>query len=73
VDKGFAVIEKKFPDSLGAKSQHAHLAILAGDRAKACKYFDLTEGKIDTCEWDSMAEYVRFVTSAYYPERFPLK
>jgi hypothetical protein len=29
-----------------------------------------SNNRIDSCEWDSMTEHVRFATAAYYPERF---
>jgi hypothetical protein len=65
VDRGFDIIEKEFPDSLAAKSEHAHLAVLAGDRPKARQYFDQTEGKVDLSVWRSEGQYVRNAGWAY--------
>ncbi len=65
IDKGFDVIEKDFPDSLAAKSEAAHLAVLAHDRKNARKYFDQTEGKVDSSEWRSLDEYVHLADWAY--------
>jgi len=39
VNKGFEVIEKRFPDSLAAKIERVHLAILAND-ARAAVYYN---------------------------------
>jgi hypothetical protein len=65
VDKGFEVILKRFPDSLAAKNERAHLAVLADDPIKARRYFDQTTGKIDLCVWKSATEYMQFAFWAY--------
>ena len=65
VDRGFAVIEKKFPDSLAAKNERAHLAVLAKDKANARKYLGETGGKIDLAAWRSFDYCIRTVAWAY--------
>ena len=65
VDRGFAVIEKDYPDSLSAKGERAHLAALARDVPKAKKYMDETEGKVDLSQWKTKDEYLRFANWAY--------
>jgi Domain of unknown function (DUF4034) len=65
VNRGFEVIEKHFPDSLAAKEEHAHLAVLAGDKATARKYFGLTGGKVDLSAWKTVSDYARLASWAY--------
>lgn len=65
VDRGFAVILKRFPDSLAAKNERAHLAALAGDKEKARKYFEQTEGKVDLSVWYAKGEYIDAANWAY--------
>lgn len=64
-NKGFQVIEKDFPNSFAAKSEAAQLAALAGDPNAARKYFDQTEGKVDSSIWKSVGEYVRLASWTY--------
>jgi hypothetical protein len=65
VDRGFAVILKKFPGSLAAKNERAYLAALAGDKEKARDYFARTEGRVDLSIWDSQDEFVKCASWAY--------
>jgi hypothetical protein len=65
VDRGFAVIEKKYPESVAARNERAHLAVLAHDKASARKYFDETGGKIDLSAWPSPDHYIRMAKWAY--------
>jgi hypothetical protein len=65
IDRGFDIIEKQFPDSLAAKSEHAFLAVLAGDRPKARQYFDQTQGRVDLSVWRSKNRYLRNAGWAY--------
>ena len=58
VDKGFAVIEKQYPNSLDAENERAHLAVLAEDRQAARKYFDQLGGKIDPTVWGREATFL---------------
>jgi hypothetical protein len=58
VDKGFAAILKRFPDSLAAKNERFHLAALAGDKEKARKYFLDTQGQVDLSVWMAKNEFV---------------
>ena len=57
-DRGFEAILKKFPDSLKAKNEAAHLAALAEDPVAALKYFQLTKGQVDVSLWDDKDQYV---------------
>ncbi len=65
VDRGFAVIEKKYPDSIFVKNERAHLAVLARDKVNARKYFDDTDGKIDLASWKTPGHYVGMASWAY--------
>ena len=65
VDRGFAVIEKKYPDSLAAKNERAHLAVLAVDKARARKYLGETGGRIDLSSWRSFDYCIRTFMWAY--------
>lgn len=59
VDRGFAVVEKEYPDSLAAKNEHAYMAVLAGDRQSAVKCFDQMAGKVDLQTWRGEANFMR--------------
>lgn len=65
VDRGFQAIEKHFPDSLAAQSEHAYLAVLAGDKQIAQTHFNRTEGHVDLSVWRSKDQYLSFATYAY--------
>lgn len=65
VNRGLEIMEKRFPDSLVAPSEHAHLAVLAGDARTARKYFDELGGRVDLCSWETKAEFVRCAAWAY--------
>jgi hypothetical protein len=51
VDRGFAVIEKEYPDSLTAKNERAYMAVLAGEKQAAVKYLGQMGGKVDFQSW----------------------
>jgi len=57
-DRGFEAILNKYPDSLKAKNEAAHLAALAGDPVAALKYFQLTKGQVDVSLWDDKDQFV---------------
>ena len=65
VDKGFAVIEKRFPDSLAAKSERAYLAAYANDTRKTREYLAQTQGKADLVVWGTQDEYLKISNWAY--------
>jgi hypothetical protein len=65
VQKGFEVIQKRFPDSLSAISMRALLASQMGDRNDATKYFEMTQGKIDLAVWHDMDNYNGFTNWLY--------
>ena len=72
VDKGFAVMEKQFPNSLAAKSEHAYLAVLARDAAVARKEFDELQGRVDLSIWPNPAKFAVFAYWTYSPDhKFP--
>jgi Domain of unknown function (DUF4034) len=66
VDRGFNVIEKRFPDSLAAKNERAYLAALEGDKQKARDYFIQTQGKVDLSIWRE-AEFTDRANWAFAP------
>lgn len=57
VNRGFEIMEKRFPNSVFAPSEHAYLAVLSGDQRTARKYFDQLAGKVDLCTWHSVADF----------------
>ena len=65
VDRGFAVIEERFPYSLAAKSERAYLAYYAGDARKTRAYLAQTQGQADLAVWYTRNEYVRVANWAY--------
>lgn len=65
VDKGFAVIEKRFPDSLAAKSERAYLAAYADDAGKTREYLAQTQGKADLAIWYTKDNYLKVANWAY--------
>jgi len=65
VDKGFAIIEERFPDSLAAKSERACLAAYAGDVRKTKEYLAQTQGKADLVIWYTKDEYLKIANWAY--------
>jgi hypothetical protein len=65
VNRGFDVMEKQFPDSLAAKSEHAYLAIQARDVTVARKEFDKIEYKIDLSVWPSREKFDAFMIYSY--------
>jgi hypothetical protein len=67
VDKGFEIIEKRFPNSLIAQNEAAHLAGLAHDGNATRKYLERTRGKVDVSVWDSLQQFVDYANNAYTP------
>jgi len=65
VNRGFAAIEKRFPDSLAAISEHAYLAAYAGDDETTREYLKKTEGKADLAVWYYKNEYIRVANWAF--------
>jgi len=65
VDRGFGVIEMRFPNSFGAKSERALLAAKGGNRDLAVKYFNQLDGKVDLSTWRSEDQFIRIATWAY--------
>ena len=72
VDKGFLVMEKQFPKSLAAKSEHAYLAVLARDSTVARKQFDQIHGQMDLTVWHTPAKFATFAWWTYSADhKFP--
>jgi hypothetical protein len=69
VDKGFDTMEKQFPNSLAAESEHAYLAVLARDAKAARKQFVKLNGKLDLSVWSSQEKFMRFAFWAYSTEK----
>jgi hypothetical protein len=67
VDRGFTAILKRWPDSMAAKNERAHLAVLAGEREAAREYFTETKGEVDLNSWSSQRQYERFYLWATAP------
>jgi hypothetical protein len=65
VDRGFDIIEKHYPASLAAKNEHAHLAVLSGDRQAAIRCFTEMDGKVDLTIWYTEADFIRQLSWAY--------
>lgn len=65
VNRGFDVIEKQFPNSLAARSEHAWLAVLARDATVARKEFDQIHGQMDSSVWPNPAKFAACAYWAY--------
>jgi hypothetical protein len=65
VDKGFEIMEQRFPDSLQPKSASAFLASLGAERSTAKKYLERLEGKVDLVVWESEENFRATVTRIY--------
>jgi uncharacterized protein DUF4034 len=72
VDKGFIVMESRFPDSFSAKSEHAYLAAQSGDLASALKYFNALQGQVDLTVWRTTDNFSKFSRYVYAPAHAPL-
>lgn len=59
-ERGFDAILKKFPDSLAAKNEAAHLSWLAGDQQNARKFFLLTKAQVDLSQWDNIGQFIKW-------------
>jgi hypothetical protein len=64
IDRGWAVLEREFPDSLEAIHIHGHMAALAGDGKMARKCLMKTEGKVTLHTWVSKGEFIDFANWA---------
>ena len=62
-------MERQFPNSLAAKSEHAYLAVLARDATVARKQFDQLEGKVDLSVWRSQDKYMKCALWTYSQRR----
>ena len=72
VDKGFEIMERRFPNSLAVISEHAYLAVLARDATVARKEFDQLHGRLDTSVWTAPASFFLFAYWTYSPDhKFP--
>ena len=67
IARGFAIIEKRYPDSLAAKSERAFLTALGGPVNEAQPSFDKLEGKVDLSIWLDRDEFDTFARWAYGP------
>jgi hypothetical protein len=64
-NKGLEVIKKRYPSSLAAKNEAAHMAASAGDLSAAKKYFEQTDGQIDISCWSSTNAFVQCAQFVY--------
>ncbi len=60
VDRGFQDIEKLYPASLAALSEHARLAVLAHDREQAHKCFEALNGRLVLSAWKSKQQFIEY-------------
>ncbi len=67
IARGFAVIEKRYPDSLAAKSERAFLTALGGPVNEAESSFNKLDGKVDLSVWMDRDEFDTFARWAYGP------
>ncbi len=67
IARGFAIIEKRYPDSLAAKSERAFLTALGGPVNEAESSFNKLEGKVDLSIWMDRDEFDTFARWAYGP------
>jgi hypothetical protein len=57
VEKGFDVIQKRYPDSLAAISKRSMIAAEGNHRNEATKYFEMTKGQFDPTAWNTRGGY----------------
>ena len=65
VDKGFQVLERRYPDALSVKSAHALLGGFGGGQAVARSLIEKLEGKVDGSVWQPLAQFKEHVRFAY--------
>ncbi len=65
VNRGFKIIERRFPDSIQTISEHAYLAAYAGDAAVAREYLKKTSGQAALAIFHYQSEYVRVANWAF--------
>jgi hypothetical protein len=60
VDRGFAVMEKRFPDSVYARNGRAYMAVMGSDKINAPRRLvGALRGKIDLTTWTSTDNFLR--------------
>ncbi|MGD1088259.1 MAG: hypothetical protein ABR955_05985 [Verrucomicrobiota bacterium] len=60
VDRGFEVMEKRFPNSLYVQNGHAYMAVMGSDKMNAPRRLvGLLQGQIDPVEWTSKENFLR--------------
>ncbi|HXF09239.1 MAG TPA: DUF4034 domain-containing protein [Desulfuromonadaceae bacterium] len=65
VDRGLTLIEKQFPGSLAAISEHGYLAVLARDQETARACFNRMDSRIDLSIWPSEQRFMEFASWTY--------
>lgn len=58
VDRGFKVLEARFPHSQAVRNERAYLALFGCERPAARKYFERLEGKADLSVWNSKENFL---------------
>jgi hypothetical protein len=69
-DRGFEAMEKQFPASLPALSEHAYLAALAEDGATTKKCFALIRGRIELSIWHTRQKFLQCTDWSLVQEDF---
>lgn len=65
-DRGFQVLEKRFPDSLFVRNARAYIAVMGCEKTLAPrKLVDGLHGKIDTSAWTSKENFIRLTRDLY--------
>lgn len=60
VDKGFEVMEKRFPDSLYVRNGRAYMAVMGSDHVNAPRRLvGVLQGQLDPVEWTSKENFLR--------------
>ncbi|HXI70556.1 MAG TPA: DUF4034 domain-containing protein [Verrucomicrobiae bacterium] len=60
VDRGFEVMEKRFPDSAYAQNGRAYMAVMGSDKMNAPRRLvGALHGQIDLVEWTSITNFLR--------------
>ena len=68
VDKGFTVLEKRYPNSAYVRNGRAYLAVMGSDyKNKPRELVDRLEGKIDLVAWTSKENFLRLTKQFYAP------
>lgn len=65
VERGFKVLEARFPNSHAVRNARAHLAVLGCKPAVARTHFERLDGRVDLSVWESKEDFVKKANWAF--------